>query len=273
MANLAAIQLVSSPEVDDNLRRVEAQITSLKRDAETLVVLPECFASFGASDMHLLTLAEAKDNGPIQAALASLAKRYQIWLVAGSMPIKTADPDKFTASCLVYNPKGEALCEYQKIHLFDVQVADNTGQYQESRYTQAGNQVVVLDDTPFGRVGVAICYDLRFPGLFQAMGELDVLALPAAFTKTTGQAHWHQLLAARSIENQCYLVAANQGGTHPNGRETFGHSCIYSPWGKLLAETQLGEACLQTSLDKSLISQIRQAMPIRQQNRFRSHLA
>lgn len=273
MANLVALQMVSSPDVEQNLRAIERQLASLAISTDTLVVLPECFACFGATDKALLHMAEEKGNGPVQAELAELAKRYGVWIVAGSLPLQCDTEDKFTASCLIFDSTGKTIAEYQKIHLFDVQVADNTGQYRESRYTEAGNQVVVVEATPFGTLGIAICYDIRFPGLFQAMGDIDVLALPAAFTNKTGQAHWHPLLAARSIEKQCYLVAANQGGTHENGRQTFGHSSIYSPWGKLLVEHPLGEACVQASVDSQLLTQIRRSMPVGQQNRFRSELA
>jgi predicted amidohydrolase len=271
---LVAIQMCSVPDVAANFKMLEQQVQKLKVSGPTLVVLPECFACFGAGDKALLAIAEPPGDGPIQAQLQALAKRYGIWLVAGSIPLKSARADKFTASCLLINAMGDIVDEYQKIHLFDVQVADNTGSYKESRYTQRGNHWVVAD-TPFGALGLAVCYDLRFPGLFQAMSELrplDVIALPAAFTYQTGQAHWHALLAARAIENQCYLVAANQSGVHANKRQTYGHSCIMSPWGESLVELSHETGLIQSQLLPSKLTEIRQNMPIRQHNTFRSRL-
>lgn len=274
MSNLIALQMTSSPAVADNLQTVEQALASLTVKQPTLVVLPECFACFGGSDKGLLAIAETYGDGPIQAALCAMAKRYGVWLVAGSMPIKSQLADKFTASCLLINDCGELVVEYQKIHLFDVQVADNTGSYLESRYTQPGNKLVV-QDTPFGKLGLAVCYDLRFAGMFQAMSELgplDVLALPAAFTRKTGQAHWQALLAARAIELQCYMVAANQTGEHANKRQTFGHSCIISPWGETLCEISEQPGLIQTRLDLALLSRIRRDMPVNHHNKFRSYL-
>ena len=219
----------------------------------------------------MLQVAEDKGQGPIQAELRRMAAHYGVWLVSGTLPLKTADPNKMTASSLLINNQGQLVTEYQKIHLFDVQVADNTRHYEESKYTQAGEHVVVAD-TPFGKLGMAVCYDLRFPGLFQAMGQIDLLSLPAAFTQTTGQAHWHVLLRARAIELQCHVVAANQGGTHSNGRQTYGHSCIISPWGELQAEIRYGAGLITAPLDTQAQHRIRQHMPVYQHNKFRSHL-
>ena len=271
MSELVAIQMVSVPDVQQNLKALEIQLEKLQVSTNTLVVLPECFACFGGGDGTILAVAEVKNNGPVQQALQALARRYGVWLVAGTLPLRASDPTKMTASCLLIDDSGKVVDEYQKIHLFDVQVADNTGSYMESKHTQAGDRVVVAD-TPFGRLGMAVCYDIRFPALFQAMGQIDVLTLPAAFTQTTGQAHWQALLQARAIENQCYLVAADQGGTHPNGRQTYGHSCIISPWGEIAAEIRYGEGLVQSHLDLARLAAIRQAMPVHQHNKFRSHL-
>lgn len=270
MALVIALQMTSCPDVDENFKQIESQLDNMQFDEPVLVVLPECFAFFGASDKAMLKLAEPRGHGDIQDRLAALAKRYGIWLVAGTIPIKVEGADKFTASSLVLDENGVVQAEYQKIHLFDVSVADNTGSYMESKYTQHGTDVCVLENTPFGRIGVAVCYDIRFAGQFMAMGEIDVLALPAAFTQRTGAAHWHKLLAARSIENQCYLVAANQSGIHANKRETFGHSCIYSPWGELESETHESPGLAIAHLNTSYLEKIRATMPVKQQNRFRS---
>ncbi|GAA0374158.1 carbon-nitrogen hydrolase family protein [Bowmanella denitrificans] len=271
MVNLAAIQLVSSPKPSENLAQVSKQLSELDTSCPSLVVLPECFACFGGSDKTQLELAEALGEGPVQSALSAMAAEHCIWLVAGTIPIRVPDKEKFTASSLLFGPKGQQLAHYQKIHLFDVEVADGTRTYLESKYTQPGSQVVVFD-TAFGRIGMAVCYDLRFAGLFQAMGEVDILVLPAAFTQVTGQAHWWPLLKARAIEKQCFVVAAGQGGVHANGRETFGHSTIISPWGEVLMSLSKGPGLVQTKVDFAQMQEIRRTMPVAQHNQFRSEL-
>ena len=182
MADLVAIQMVSCPDVQENLQQVEAMLQNIQVDTETLVVLPECFARFGGGDKGMLEIAETPGDGPIQSALSQMSQRYGVWLVAGTIPLMAPSGNKFTASSLLYNPKGEQLAEYQKMHLFDVEVGDNTGSYLESRYTEGGSELVVVD-TPFGRLGMAVCYDIRFAGMFQAMGQVELLVLPAAFTE------------------------------------------------------------------------------------------
>lgn len=272
--NIVAIQMSSSPVVEDNLLFVEQQLKLLPPQRPCLVVLPECFACFGGGDKLILDIAEDLHSGPIQHKLKQLAKQYGIWLVAGSLPLLSPIENKFTASCLLINDQGEMVEEYQKIHLFDVQVADNTGTYLESRHTQAGNKLVVTN-TPFGNLGLAICYDIRFAGMFAAMSQiaqLDVLTLPAAFTQQTGQAHWHSLLRARAIENQCYIVAANQTGEHRNKRQTYGHSCIISPWGEKMVELPHDTGMIHAQIDHQLLADIRTKMPVYQHNKFRSHL-
>ena len=274
LANIVAIQMNSSPKVEDNLLFVEQQLKLLPPERPCLVVLPECFACFGGGDKSMLDIAEELNFGPIQNRLKQLAKQYGVWLVTGSLPILCSTKNKFTASCLLINEHGEIIEEYQKIHLFDVQVADSTGTYLESRSTQAGNKLVVIN-TPFGSLGLAICYDIRFAGMFAAMSQiaqLDVLALPAAFTHNTGQAHWHSLLRARAIENQCYIVAANQTGIHMNKRQTYGHSCIISPWGETLLELPHDTGMIHAQIDQPLLADIRSKMPVYQHNKFRSHL-
>ncbi|MCV2885769.1 carbon-nitrogen hydrolase family protein [Aestuariibacter sp. AA17] len=271
MANLIALQMVSEPDIEANFTQLEHILRGLSIQTPTLVVLPECFAYFGGKDKSLLDIAEEPNNGPIQSRLTQLAKAYGVWLVAGTIPLKVEGESRFTASSLLINDKGDVLCDYQKIHLFDVQVDDNTGSYQESKYTKAGTELKVIE-TPFGRLGMCVCYDIRFAGMFNAMAQIDVLVVPAAFTQKTGEAHWHSLLQARAIENQCYVVAANQGGEHANGRQTFGHSCIISPWGKILAEIDYGAGSISSSLDFALCEQIRTSMPVAQHNKFRSHL-
>lgn len=274
VVNIVAVQMTSSPDVLENLAFVEQQLKTLPSQRPCLVVLPECFACFGADDKSILHVAESKSCGPIQSKISNLAQQYEVWIVAGSFPLLCQTPNKYTASCLLFNEQGELVEEYQKIHLFDVQVSDNTGTYLESRYTQAGNKLVVVD-TPFGKLGLAVCYDIRFASMFSAMSQLaqlDVLALPAAFTHKTGKVHWHALLVARAIENQCYLVAANQTGTHANQRQTYGHSCIISPWGEVLAELPNETGSIFTRIDHKLVNDIRTNMPVHQHNKFRSQL-
>lgn len=272
--NIVAIQMNSSPLVADNLLFVEQQLELLPPQRPCLVVLPECFACFGGEEKLALDIAEDLDHGPIQHKLKHFAKQYGIWIVAGSLPVLCQTANKYTASSLLISDAGEIVEEYQKIHLFDVQIADNTGTYLESRYTQPGNKIIVTS-TPFGILGLAICYDIRFASMFTAMSQiaqLDVLALPAAFTKQTGQAHWDALLQARAIENQCYIVAANQTGKHRNKRQTYGHSCIISPWGDKIVELPNDPGMIQAQMDHQLLADIRSKMPVHQHNKFRSHL-
>lgn len=269
MVNLVAIQLTSSPNVAENLAQVEYQLSQLDTSQPTLVTLPECVACFPDKDGQLLSIAESLGHGPIQDAFRAMAKRYNCYLVAGTVPLKTQSDSHFSASSLLISPEGDILAEYQKIHLFDVSVADSTKHYLESKYTKAGESVVTVE-TPIGKIGMSVCYDVRFSGLYGAMGDVDIIVVPAAFTKVTGEAHWHTLLRARAIEKQAYVVGANQSGLHDNNRETFGHSLIYSPWGKKLAELpeNAGSCSAQVSIDER--KALQQRMPVQQHNQFRS---
>lgn len=269
MTDLVAIQLSSTPSIEQNLIVVERQLAALPETPQ-LVVLPECFACFGSRDKGQAEMAEKLDDGPIQSALSALARCYNKWIVGGTVPIKPTevecgnkDSSKFYAASLVYNNAGLRVSRYDKIHLFDVSVNDNTGLYKESATTLPGENVITFD-SPWGRVGQIVCYDLRFPELIQQMPQLDVLVVPSAFTRRTGEAHWHALLQARSIENQCYVVASDQTGVHNNGRETYGNSCIYSPWGELLANLPTNEGWVAAKYDKVLLANVRTGMPIQQ---------
>lgn len=269
MSDLVAIQISSTPSVEQNLLLIERQLSALP-DKPQLVVLPECFACFGARDKAQIEIAENLDHGPIQSALSAMAKRYNKWIVAGTVPIKPteecsaeSDKQKFYAASLVYNNEGIRVSRYDKIHLFDVSVNDNTGHYKESATTLPGEKVVTFA-SPWGTIGQIVCYDLRFPELIQQMPQLDVLVVPSAFTRRTGEAHWHALLQARSIENQCYVVASDQTGVHNNGRETYGNSCIYSPWGEILANQPADEGWVAAKYDQMLLANIRKEMPIQQ---------
>ena len=270
MVNLVAVQMTSTPSVEDNLNHVEQAIAQEQVPKDSLVVLPECFACFGTKDGELLNAAEVKDEGLIQQRLSALAKAHECYIVSGTFPMATNDASKFSAACLLFGPDGTVLADYRKIHLFDVSVDDNTGSYKESKFTNPGSEVVTVK-TPIGNIGLAVCYDVRFPGLFTAMGDIDILVLPAAFTQRTGEAHWHTLVKARAIEKQCYVVAANQTGEHQNGRETFGHSLVVSPWGETLSELPQNIGVIQTSVNIETRQAIKQNMPVAEHNRFRSH--
>ncbi|MEQ3653161.1 MAG: carbon-nitrogen hydrolase family protein [Glaciecola sp.] len=266
MDDLIAIQITSGPNINANLDAIETELVKLDHDS-ALVVLPECFACFDAGDKVLMSIAEEIDNGHIQTRIAALAKQYNKWIVAGTIPVKAQQgevgygEDRFYAASLVYDNQGHRVRRYDKIHMFDVSVNDNTNEYRESASTLPGQHVVFFE-SPWGRVGQIVCYDLRFPELAQRMGQIDVLVVPSAFTLKTGEAHWHALLAARSIENQCYVIAANQTGVHSNGRETYGNSCIYSPWGELLANLPENQGKVGARYQHDLLSSIRQSMPI-----------
>jgi predicted amidohydrolase len=269
MTDLVAIQITSTPSIEHNLESIERQLVQL-HDKQQLVVLPECFAFFGAHDKKQIDIAETFDDGPIQSAVSTLAKRYNKWIVAGTLPIKplknhvvSAEAEKFYAASLVYNNEGMVVSRYDKIHLFDVIVNDNIAYYKESATTLPGENIIAFD-SPWGTVGQIVCYDLRFPELIQKMPQLDILVVPSAFTRRTGEAHWHALLQARSIENQCYVVASAQTGVHNNGRETYGNSCLYSPWGELVANLPAGEGWIAAKYDNALLANIRKEMPIQQ---------
>ena len=270
MVNLVALQMTSAPSVEENLDTVANEMALAKIEKNSLVVLPECFAYFGGKDKGQLAEAETKGEGKIQRRLSALAAQYQCYLVSGTFPVKTNSPEKFSAACMLFGPSGDVLADYRKIHMFDVSVNDNTGSYRESATTEAGSKVVTVE-TPIGNIGLAVCYDVRFPGLFTAMGDIDILVLPAAFTQRTGEAHWHALLQARAIEKQCFVVAANQSGVHANGRETYGHSLVLSPWGETLAERKTDVGLVSAKVDIAERETIKQNMPVAEHNRFRSH--
>ncbi|WP_199610772.1 carbon-nitrogen hydrolase family protein [Flocculibacter collagenilyticus] len=278
MTTVSALQMVSVPDIHQNLATVDKWLSTHHVEGEHLVVLPECFAFFGGKDKENQSIKSNIGEGVIQEKLLELAKRYQCWIVAGTIPTTAVKddevlPDKFSATSLLINSHGRIVADYQKIHLFDVDVADNTRSYRESDSTLAGNKVVVVD-TPFGKLGMAVCYDLRFSGLFQSMREsgAELFVLPSAFTNVTGKAHWLPLLQARAIETQCYMVAANQGGEHQNGRETYGHSCIIDPWGRIRQQAEYGEAIISDTIDLVELDAVRAKMPIQAHNRFNTEI-
>lgn len=255
---IAAVQMISGPEVAPNLATAGRLIAEAAATGAQLVALPEYFPLIGATDADRLAAREADGAGPMQDFLAATARRHGVWLVGGSIPLMAQNPAKLRNSCLVYDPQGERVARYDKIHLFNFRKGDEA--YDEAATIERGDKLVSFD-TPLGRVGVAICYDLRFPELFRALGELDLLVLPAAFTETTGRAHWEMLLRARAVENQCYVLAAAQGGRHPTGRLTHGNSMIIDPWGEILARMDKGEGVVLAELNRQSLVDTRTSLP------------
>ena len=257
---LAAIQMISSPDVGDNLRTASRLVAQAAAAGADFVLLPEYFCLMGRRDDDKLAHAEAPGQGPIQDALAELASRHRLWLAGGTLPLRTPDPARVRNAQLVVGPDGRAAARYDKLHLF---AFDNgTERYDEGRVLEAGAEPVVVNAGPW-RVGLSICYDLRFPELYRAMMQppCDLLCVPAAFTYTTGQAHWELLLRARAVENQCYVLAAAQGGVHPNGRRTWGHSLVVDPWGEVLALQAEGEGVVMADMTRERIEQVRTQLP------------
>lgn len=274
--NLSAIQMTSGSNPRDNLACLEKLLKKLSPVCNQLVLLPENVLIFADKAQYLL-LAEDLGEGYYQSQLGHLAQQYQCYLVCGSFPIKSKLRDKIFSTSLVFSPQGELISHYHKIHLFDALVTDQKGQYKESDTFIAGQKIQLFDyqmETESVKVGLAICYDLRFPTLFQALRAqgAEIILVAAAFTKVTGEAHWLPLLQARAIENQCYIVAANQGGLHTCGRETFGHSLILSPWGEVLSQLQLGDGIVEAPFDRLFLENVRHKMPVTLHNRFTNSL-
>ena len=259
---IAAVQMISGPDVAPNLVTAGRLIAEAAAAGAQLVALPEYFPLIGATDADRLAAREADGRGPIQDFLAAAAQRHALWLVGGSTPLTADAPAKLRNSCLVFDPQGRRVARYDKIHLFGFKNGDEA--YDEAATIERGDQVVAFD-SPLGRIGIAICYDLRFPELFRAMAQLpnpvDLLVLPAAFTETTGRAHWELLLRARAVENQCYVLAAAQGGQHPNGRMTHGNSMVIDPWGEVLARMDKGEGVVVAELNRQRLVEVRASLP------------
>ena len=279
MANwrLSAIQLCSVPQPEQNLAQVAEYLQQLCAGVGNtlphLVALPECFAVFGGRDGLQLQYQAALSQGVIQQGCAALAKQFGVYLLAGSLPTTSKDPQRFSASSIVFAPDGSIVADYQKMHLFDVEISDSTGSYRESASTYAGEKISLAHIDRL-KLGLSICYDVRFPGLMQALAAqgMNVLSVPSAFTKVTGAAHWHTLLRARAIENQCFVLAPNQTGIHANGRETYGHSLIIDPWGSVLADAGTAPGWISAVIDLTDCVQLQQKMPLAHHNRFNSEL-
>lgn len=255
---IAGIQMASGPQVSANLSEAERLIEIAVAQGAKLVALPEYFAIMGMKDTDKIKACEEEGNGPIQRFLSRMAKKHQIWLVGGSVPLKSSSPKKVYNSCLVFDPSGKAAARYDKIHLFNLDLGNE--HYHEDDTIEPGEGVVVLK-TPFGLLGLSICYDLRFPELYRAMGEVDLIVVPSAFTDTTGKAHWETLVRARAIENQCYVLAPAQGGYHLSGRETHGNSMIVDPWGVVLDRLPRGSGVVIAGVNPAYQQSLRKSLP------------
>lgn len=255
---VAAIQMSSGADVDANLRAADALVAEAAAAAATLAVLPENFALMGAHARDKLAAQERDGSGPQQAFLADAARRHRMHLIGGSVPLSSGTPDRVWQALLAYGPDGSRTARYDKIHLF--RFSDDGEEYDEAKTIVPGGTSACLD-TPAGRVGLSICYDLRFPELYRSFGDVALIVVPAAFTYRTGEAHWETLLRARAIENQCYVVAAAQTGTHPGGRRTWGHSMVIDPWGVVVASCAEGAGVVIADVDPVRIADVRRHLP------------
>jgi nitrilase len=287
---IAALQMVSTPDVDRNVATAARLIAEAASEGAQLLALPEYFCLMGRSDRDKLVIAEVPGDGPLQRFLAEQARQHGVWLIGGTVPLRCTEPERVRNSCCVYAPDGSLAARYDKLHLF---AFDNGGErYDEGRVLQAGDEPVAAQLGDW-RVGLSICYDLRFPELYRSLmgppalstapppegapagleaarrpsGPCDILSVPAAFTYTTGRDHWDLLLRARAVENQCYVIAAAQGGTHENGRRTWGRSQVIDPWGQVLALCEEGEGIALAEIDAARIAQVRAQLPALQHRR------
>ena len=271
MVRAAVIQMSSQSDVEENLRLADGLLEDAAADGCILAVLPENFALMPEKGRDKARHAEQPGSGPIQDFLSHAAWRHSIWIIAGSIPLASPDEDRVYGGCPVYDPKGRQRVMYRKIHLFDVKLPDREESYQESWSMYPGDERATVD-TPVGRIGLTICYDLRFPELFRALVDdgATVFTVPAAFTRATGEAHWNTLLRARAIENLAYVLAPGQTGEHPDNRSTWGHSVIVDPWGRVLAELADGDGFIAADIDPELPGRIRSEFPALSNRRLQS---
>ncbi len=271
LCRVAAIQMTSGPDVKKNLSLAKDLIKQSVDAGAKFVVLPEMFAVMGVDQLDKIKTRETFGAGPIQDFLHEQAIKQGIWLVGGTIPLAVDDSaEKVNAACLVFDDQGRVAARYDKIHLFDVSLHATKESYQESKTTQPGNKVVVTA-TPFGKLGLAVCYDVRFPELFRTMHDegVEIVVLPAAFTFTTGSLHWDVLVRARAIENQVYLIAAAQTGIHENGRKTYGHSMIVDPWGVVKAKLTDAPGIVVSDIDFAYLKKIRSEFPVLSHRRIK----
>ena len=258
MTTVAAVQMISTPDVAENIARARVLVGQAAARGALLVTLPEYWPIMGMSDADKVAHAEQPGSGPIQDFMAETARRHKIWLIGGTLPLASPAAGKVMNTTMVYGPDGEPVVRYDKIHLFGF--TRGAESYDEARTIVPG-EAVAMFEAPFGRVGLAVCYDLRFPELFRAMGDCTLMVVTAAFTHTTGMAHWEVLLRARAIENQCYVLASAQGGVHANGRRTFGHSMLIDPWGEVKAVLAEGEGVVSGAIDPLFLAGVRESLP------------
>lgn len=263
ICRVAAVQMTSEPEVGPNLTRAGELLAQAAAAGAGLVVLPENFAAMPLKERERRVIAEAPGDGPIQAFLSDQAARHGLWIAGGTIPLARQDDPRPAAACLLYNEHGHVVARYDKIHLFDVRLPDGDEHYCESANTFPGSDVVTTG-SPAGWLGLAVCYDVRFPELFREMLDQGVqtVVLPSAFTAPTGQAHWETLLRARALENQCWFIAAAQSGRHPNGRQTHGDSMIVDPWGHIVARRETGPGIVVADIDLERQAEIRKRFPV-----------
>lgn len=264
MSVAAVIQMTSSPEVEANLTTARGLLERARAQGAVLAALPENFAIMGRKEADKIEVAEPAGEGPIQAFLGHCARELGLWIVGGTIPIRdAAKPGRVAAACLVFDERGRCVARYDKIHLFDVDIPGREERYRESATVVPGAQPVVTT-TPLGRLGMAVCYDVRFPELFRVLESqgAEVFSLPSAFTAPTGRAHWELLVRARAVENLCYVLAPAQSGTHDNGRETYGDSMIVDPWGHVVARvTEAGPGLAVAEIDRTLQHELRTRFP------------
>lgn len=254
---VAAIQMASGPNVEGNLSEARRLVAKAAEQGAKLVVLPEFFAIMGMTEQDKVKVREQAGAGAIQQFMSETARKHKIWLI-GSLPLAATTPDKVRNSCLVYDETGAQVARYDKIHLFNLTLGNES--YNEAQTIEAGDKVVVVN-SPFGRIGLAVCYDLRFPEIFRAMKDVNIIVLPSAFTATTGKVHWEPLVRARAIENLSYVIAAAQGGYHVSGRETHGHTMIVDPWGRVMDELQRGSGVVIADVNPSYQDSLRKSLP------------
>lgn len=262
---VAAVQMVSTPDVAANCQEADRLIGEAAGRGARLVVLPEYFSIVGMSERDKVGLREKDGAGPMQDFLRQAAQKHRVWLVGGSIPLEAGAPDKVRNACLVYDDDGRRVARYDKVHLFAFERGSEI--YDESATIEAGSDVVTFD-SPWGRIGLSICYDIRFPELYRAMGEVNIICVPVAFTQPTGEAHWALLTRARAVENQCFLIAAAQGGKHASGRITYGDSMIVDPWGTILNRLGKGPGVVVADLDLAYMDSVRASLPALQHRRF-----
>jgi predicted amidohydrolase len=266
----AAIQMTSSPDVRANLATARGLLEQAAQRGVVIAGLPENFAIMGLKDRDKIAVAEEDGSGPIQSWFAQVTRELKIWVIGGTIPLRTRDPNRVAAACLVVNSDGVRVARYDKIHLFDVDIPGRAESYRESSTIVPGNTPVVVE-TPIGRVGLGVCYDMRFPELFRELAEkgAEVLSLPSAFTVPTGQAHWEVLLRARAVENLTYVMAPAQIGRHANGRETYGHALIVDPWGIVLDRIMEGPGFAVAEINREAQREIRERFPALKHRKMR----